>query len=241
MDTLPPAGNTNQTPIPTIGCSRSSHFWPLAFLFLIAGASAAGIYLYQQNNPTANEFKFHPPLYLFAVLGVVFHIASKYREVRDDGAFSFGKYWFDHVFRTFQACLYVLIIDNWENNSGVTINMVVVALLMGMYIRKVEVAFESLGDRLGDMLKSVLGQSSQQMSAEERAERAKALKTELEVLQQRFLAQESPPGQIPEDVRQDFQTALDNILKGCPGEAEKTMLGLGFRLKKLTKPSDAVD
>lgn len=218
-------------------CDRSNHAWSLVFLFLIAGGSAGGLYVYHLHYPAEIDFKFHLPLFLFAILGVVFHIAAKYREMREEGGFSFGKYWFDHAFRTFQACLYVLIIDNWENNSGLTTNMAVVALLMGMYVRKVEVAFESLGDRIGDMLKSVLGQTSQQMSAEERSERAKALRADLDNLQQRFLAQAGAPGQISEDARRDFRAALDFIHKGCPDEAEKTLLELGFRLKA-TPPQD---
>ena len=169
------------------GCdsAQASHFWPLVFLLAISALCATAFFKLQASTEYRLDVEVHPALFLFAILGVVFHMASKYRELRDVETFSLGKYWFDHLFRIFQACLYVLIIDNWQNKGDqASISMAVIALFVGMYIRKVEVAFESLGERFGEMLKSLLGLSSQQASQEERAQRVKSLKAELEELQQ---------------------------------------------------------
>lgn len=212
-------------------CRTGSHTGPLVVLIVIAAGSALGLYLVHRYEPESLGITFHPPLFLFAILGVVFHMAAKYREVRDEGRFNLGRYWFDHLFRALQACLYVLIIDNWAGKETMGIDMAVVALLVGMYIRRVEVAFESLGDRFGEMIKSLIGASSQQVAAEKNTERIQELKGQLDALQQAVDALTGTGGHVPQEIPQMLQDAREQLRLECPDEAQRIIQDIGFKLK----------
>ena len=54
--------------------------------------------------------------------------------------------------------------------------MALISLFVGMYIRKVEVAFESMGQRFGDMLSGILGVSMDKLNPQQQDSRRKELK-----------------------------------------------------------------
>lgn len=84
----------------------------------------------------------------FALIGVVFHLMTQFRVHRDQGGFDWADYWFDYSFRAFQACVYIIVIENLVDEKAGTLdaNMALIVLFVGMYIRKVEEAFENMGE-----------------------------------------------------------------------------------------------
>jgi len=180
-----------------------------------------------------------PGYLILALVGVIFHIASKHRQVRDAERFSWNEYGADYLFRAFQACVYVVLIQNLvgsngSGGSGVSWNMSLIALFVGMYIRKVEKAFESLGDRFGDMLSGILGTAVQRLSPAERRKK-------LEELQQQFLDLKNKYSAKKADLEEMDQQELDAkflkvkelIQKAKIDAAEIELLNLEFRLKEL--------
>jgi len=235
-DPTPDANGQQPAPIaPLKGCATSNKR-PLTFMMLIVAICVTALFIIHNSKYKDIEIKFHGSLFLFAILGVVFHMAVKYREVRETGTFSPESYWFDHLFRAFQACLYVFIIDNWGGaQDTIHIEMAVVALLVGMYIRKVEVAFESLGDRIGEMIKALIGASSQQVSAERRKKRIGDLASRLDALRQQAAGFAQIAGTLPEDVHRHFLAARKQLQLDCPDEAEQIIQDIGLMLGKQGK------
>jgi hypothetical protein len=74
---------------------------------------ASSLYFLILSADVYEEVKVNPPYLMLAIIGVIFHMTSKMREIRDSGqAFVLQEYWFDYLFRAFQACIYVFIITN---------------------------------------------------------------------------------------------------------------------------------
>jgi len=185
------------------------------------------------------DVKVSPGYLILALVGVIFHIASKHREMLDVGGFSWKEYGADYLFRAFQACVYVILIQNLVDSDGqggsvISWNMSLVSLFVGMYIRKVEKTFESLGDRFGDMLSGLLGTAVQQLSPAERRKK-------LEELQQQFLDLKNKYSQKKANLDQTDQRELDAqflkvkelLQKGKRDAVEMEFLNLEFRFKEL--------
>lgn len=176
---------------------------------------------------------------ILALIGVIFHIASKHREMRDVGGFSWQEYGADYLFRAFQACVYVVLIQNLvssggQGSSGVTWNMSLIALFVGMYIRKVEKTFESLGDRFGDMLSGILGTAVQQLSPAERRKRLEDLQRQFLDLKNKYSEKKAGLGQaVRPELDAQFLKIKELLLKGKLDAVEMEILNLEFRLKEL--------
>lgn len=144
---------------------RPSHLF-LYFTILIG----IGLLIYIHSvKSCSDEFSFNPCYIFLALIGVIFHMMSKYREKRDLEGFDIKMYGLDYAFRAFQACVFIIIIYNLtKNDENFNGQMALFSLLVGMYIQKVESAFDSLGERFGEMLKGILGTSIERVSPDER-------------------------------------------------------------------------
>ncbi len=179
------------------------------------------------------EVEVHPEYLILALVGVVFHIASKIREVRDEEAFNWKEYGPDYLFRAFQACVYVVLIQNLVG-SDAPWNMALIALFVGMYIRKVEKAFGSLGDRFGDMLAGVLGTAVQRLSPAERRKKLEELQKQLLDLKDKYSAKKTELKQVDQqNLDAQFLKIKELLQKGKIDAVEMKLLDLEFRLKEL--------
>ena len=175
-----------------------------------------------------------------ALLGVIFHLTSRFRKLREQGElFKWKEYGFDYFFRAFQAAVYVTVIDKLlvgESNSpgDFTRNMVLISLFVGMYIRRVEEAFENMGDRFGDMLKGLLGTYVQRISPAEQRKRLEDLKKQFIDLKERY---QGIKAKLSEQVSKELEDQLvkikGQIQKGKIDTAEINLLDLDFRIRDL--------
>ncbi len=174
------------------------------------------------------------PEYLtLALVGVVFHIARKYQKLRDVENFNWKEYGPDYFFRAFQACVYVVVIQNLvDDSTGWDMSMV--ALFVGLYIQKVEKAFDSLGERFGDMLSGVLGTAVQKLSPEERRKKLGELQQKFLDLMNKYSAKKAELAQADQqETEAQFLKIKEQMQKGKLDAAEMTFLTLEFRLKEL--------
>ncbi|MBW1797721.1 MAG: hypothetical protein JRJ21_04805 [Deltaproteobacteria bacterium] len=172
----------------------------------------------------------------FALIGVVFHLMTQFRVHRDRGGFDWTDYWFDYSFRAFQACVYVIVIENLVGEKADTLdaNMALIALFVGMYIRKVEEAFENMGDRFGDMLKGILGTAGQRLSPDERRRRIEELRSRLLDLKKKFITFRNDLNEdLQSDIDGQFASATEMLDKEKVGPAESAVTHLGFRIEDL--------
>lgn len=187
------------------------------------------------NNTSNIQIKYS--YIALALVGVIFHLMSRFRKLREqEERFEWKEYGFDYFFRAFQAAVYVTVIDNLIN-SGTTIansEMVLMSLFVGMYIRKVEEAFENMGDRFGDMLKGILGAYVQRISPEER-------RSQLVDLGKQFMdlkvSYQGIKAKLPEEVSKELEKHLkkikEQIQKRKFDVAEMNILDLDFRIRDL--------
>lgn len=189
-------------------------------------------YFLRKADPNS-QIEIHPTYISFALIGVVFHLMSQYRKLREKDGFDWGEYWFDYLFRAFQACVYVVVIENLVKPNG-ELNMALLSLFVGMYIRRVEAAFEDMGDRFGDMLKGILGTSVQRLSPVERRKRLQELQNQLIELKKIYQPLK-PEIDDSEQGRLDgeFSKALSFIQKDRIEAAETSLLHLDFAIKDL--------
>ena len=181
-----------------------------------------------------------------ALLGVIFHLMNRFRKLRErEELFKWKEYGFDYFFRAFQAAVYVTVIDNLLNSATTTGgsgnvtgnfsgNMVLISLFVGMYIRKVEEAFENMGDRFGDMLKGLLGTYVQRISPAERRRRLEDLKKQFIALKERY---QGIKANLPKEVSKELEERLvktkEQIQKRKIDTAEINLFDLDFRIRDL--------
>lgn len=214
---------------------REPSLWFFVILLFVVVSLFIGVELYLGQ---AGKITVNPSYLALGLIGVVFHLMSLYREKREEEGFQWKKYRFDYLFRALQVCVYIIVIDNLlqEDNSKLSGNMALISLLVGMFIRKVEEAFENLGERLGDMLKGFLGPFVQQLTPSERRKKT-------EELQNQFLALKKAygklKGKLPEASRKDLEERLmkckELIQRGKLDSAEIKLLDTDFRMKDLSE------
>ena len=181
-----------------------------------------------------------------ALVGVIFHLISRFRKLREQGElFKWKEYGFDYFFRAFQASVYVTVIDNLLNSatttggSGIITgnlngNMVLISLFVGMYIRRVEEAFENMGDRFGDMLKGLLGTYVQRISPAERRRRLEDLKKQFIDLKERYQGIKAKLSKgVSKELEERLAKTKEQIQKGKIDTAEINLLDLDFRIRDL--------
>lgn len=165
-----------------------------------------------------------------ALIGVVFHLMSQMRKLREQDGFDWIQYRSDYIFRAFQAGVYVIVIANLVDPA--TINMVLISLFVGMYIRKVEASFESMGDRFGEMLKGILGTAVQRLSPTEKRQRQ-------EELQKKYIDLKDDYGKLKgklddsdcKKLESEFLKVQTLIQKGKVEAAEAKLLSMDFQIK----------
>ena len=203
----------------------------LVMVGLIVGSAVAGFVLGQKS-----ELKINLSYVSLALIGVLFHLANQYRVRRDEEGFDWNEYKFDYYFRALQACIYVIVINHLVSidPSGLSGEMAIISLFVGMYIRKVEEAFETLGDRFGDMIKGILGSAVQRLTPAERKQKLTELEERWTTLNKGYLALKPKLGE-PErrEVEEMISKAKDLILKGKVEAAELKLLNLDFKIKDL--------
>ena len=181
-----------------------------------------------------------------ALVGVIFHLMSRFRKLRErEEPFKWKEYGFDYLFRAFQAAVYVIVIDNLINSAtttdgranvtgNVSENMVLISLFVGMYIRKVEEAFENMGDRFGDMLKGVLGTYVQRISPAEQRRRLEDLRKQFIDLKERYQGIKT---KLSKEVSKELEERLvkikEQIQKRKIDTVEINLLDLDFRITDL--------
>lgn len=169
-----------------------------------------------------------------ALIGVVFHLMGQYRKLREQDEFDWKQYSFDYYFRAFQACVYVVVIENLVNPGEETTNpqMVMISLFVGMYIRKVESAFESMGARFGDMLKGILGAAVQKLSPAERRKKQEELQTQFISLKENYEPLKAKLDTLEcEKLESEFTRIKTLLQKGNIDAAETKLLNLDFQIK----------
>ena len=165
-----------------------------------------------------------------ALIGVVFHIMSQIRKLREQDGFDWTQYRSDYVFRAFQAAVYVIVIASLVDPAAT--NMVLISLFVGMYIQKVEAAFESMGDRFGDMLKGILGTAVQRLSPAEKRKKQ-------DELQKKFIALKKDYEKLKAEIKESDNQKLEreflntqNLIQKAKVEAAETkLLSLDFQIK----------
>ena len=204
----------------------------LVMVLLIIGAAVVGSFLGQQNELKRVNFSYVS----LALIGVLFHLANQYRVRRDEEGFDWNEYQFDYYFRALQACIYVIVIDFVvsKDPSGLSGEMTIISLFVGMYIRRVEEAFETLGDRFGDMIKGILGSTVQRLTPAERKQKLTELEERWTTLNKAYL--DLKP-KLDEAVRGEVEELIsktkDLILKGKVDAAELKLVHLDFKIKDL--------
>jgi len=203
----------------------------LVMVVLIVGSAVAGSFLGQKS-----ELKINLSYVSLALIGVLFHVANQYRVRREEEGFDWNEYRFDYYFRALQACIYVIVINHIVTNdpSGLSGEMAIISLFVGMYIRKVEEAFETLGDRFGDMIKGILGSTVQRLSPAERRQKLTELEERWTTLNKGYLGLKTKLDETDRrEVEELISKAKDLILKGKAEAAEIKLLNLDFRVKDL--------
>jgi hypothetical protein len=212
---------------------RAEGLW-LFFLIMvvfIVGSVVASVYFKQES-----DLKINFSYLALALIGVFFHLANQYRVRRDEEGFIWDAYKFDYYFRALQACIYVIIINHLvrEDQLGFSGGMATVSLFVGMYIRRVEEAFETLGDRFGDTLRGILGSAVQRLTPAERRQKLAELDERWTVLQNDYLKAKAT---IEEPKRKEIEDLLSKskelILKSKIEAAELKVLNLNFKIKDL--------
>jgi hypothetical protein len=187
-----------------------------------------------------NKVRLNYTYIALALVGVIFHLTSRFRKLREQGEFfKWKQYGFDYFFRAFQASVYVTVIGNLlggkSNDPGnFSGNMVLISLFVGMYIRRVEEAFENMGDRFGDMLKGLLGTYVQRISPAEQRRRLEDLKKQFIDLKERY---HEVKAKLSKEVSKELEDRLvkikEQIQKGKIDTAEINLLDLDFRIRDL--------
>lgn len=215
----------------------------LIMLVFIIGSLVASFLLGQGDELK----KIKLPYVALALIGVMFHLANQYRVRRDEESFNWKEYQFDYYFRAFQACIYVIVIDFFmentdgaartgANQSGISGNMTIISLLVGMYIRRVEEAFETLGDRFGDMIKGILGSSVQRLTPAERRQKLLEIDTRWIALSNRYTAVKPKlDEQKCKEIEELITKIKDLIMKGKVEPAELKTINLEFKINDLEK------
>ena len=112
--------------------------------------------------------------------------------------------------------------------------MATVSLFLGMYIRKVEEAFETLGDRFGDTLRGILGSAVQRLTPAERRQKLAELEERWTVLHNDYLKAKAT---IEEPKRKEVEELLSKskelIIKNKVEAAELKILNLDFKIRDL--------
>jgi hypothetical protein len=204
----------------------------LVMVVFIVGSVVASVYFKQEST-----LKINFSYVALALIGVFFHLANQYRVRRDEEGFIWDEYKFDYYFRALQACIYVIIINHLvhEDQLGFSGGMATVSLFVGMYIRKVEEAFETLGDRFGDTLRGILGSAVQRLTPAERRQKIVELEERWTALHNDYLRAKSA---IEEPKRKEVEELLSKskelILKNKVEAAELKVLNLDFKIKDLT-------
>ncbi len=203
----------------------------LVMVVLIVGALFAGFFLGQLN-----ELKINFSYVALALIGVFFHLANQYRVRRDEEGFIWAEYKYDYYFRALQAIVYVIVISYLvsRGKSELSGEMTMISLLIGMYIRKVEEAFETLGDRFGDTIRGILGSTVQRLTPAERRQKLAELEQRWTALNKNYLSLKSKVEE-PERgaVEGLISKAKELILKGKVEAAELKLLDLDFKIKNL--------
>jgi hypothetical protein len=204
----------------------------LVMVLFIVGSVVASVYFKQEST-----LKINFSYLALALIGVFFHLANQYRVRRDEEGFIWNEYKFDYYFRALQACIYVIIINHLvrEDQLGFSGGMATVSLFVGMYIRKVEEAFETLGDRFGDTLRGILGSAVQRLTPAERRQKLAELEERWTVLRNDYLKAKAT---IEEPKRKEVEKLLSKskelIVKNKIEAAELKVLNLDFKIKDLS-------
>jgi len=204
----------------------------LIMVVLIISTAVAGSLLGQESDLKRVNLSYVS----LALLGVLFHLSNQYRVRRDEEGFDWNEYQFDYYFRALQACIYVIVIDFIvsKDSTGLTGEMTLISLFVGMYIRRVEEAFETLGDRFGDMIKGILGSTVKRLTPEERKKNLTELEGQWTTLTKSYIALKSKIGEPDrKDLEEMFSKTKDLILKSKVEAAELKLFNLDFRIKDL--------
>jgi hypothetical protein len=202
--------------------------WIFIFVSLVLAVAAIAALLYMGDIQSSRDLiKINLSYVFLGIVGVLFHLMSKYRELRDLDLFDLNRYILDYGFRIIQVFIYIIVLDNLLNNGegGLRTDMVLISLFTGMFITRVEKSFESLGDRFGDMLKGLLGVSMDRLSPEERIELRKEFKSELDEIKERLTRKPDRAGagfnQV--EIQKKFDLAV-SLLKKDKLEAIQALL-----------------
>lgn len=205
---------------------------PILFFIILVGIVVAliGIDFYRGQRDMLN---INASYIALALIGVVFHLVKQFRIRRDQGGFSWHKYKYDYIFRAFQAVIYIVIIDNTvsKNNTEFAGQMALIALFVGMYIRKVEEAFENLGDRFRDTLRGILGATATRLTPAEKRTKLVNLRNQLNALSKKYdhIKQKVEEGKRKE-IGDKIMKANDFIQKGNINSAEKILIDLNLQI-----------
>lgn len=218
----------------------------IRFIILFSIILLAIIILLFRFDSDASNVQINYSYIGLALVGVIFHLMSRFRKLREEvEGFKWKEYGFDYFFRAFQAAVYVTVIENLltggettggsksaaGNFSG---NMVLISLFVGMYVRRVEEAFENLGDRFGDMLKGILGAYVERISPTEQRRLIEDVNQKLIELKEIY---QGIKPKLPKEVARELEGKLkeikEKILKRKIDSAEMSLLDLDFRIKDL--------
>ncbi|HHS13524.1 MAG TPA: hypothetical protein ENN03_07115 [bacterium] len=202
--------------------------WIFISVSLVLAVGAIAVLLYMGDIQSQRNLITINLSYVFlGIAGVLFHLMSKYRELRDLDLFELNRHILDYGFRIVQVFIYIIVLDNLLNNGegGLKTDMVLISLFTGMFITKVEKSFESLGDRFGDMLKGMLGVSVERLSPGERIELRKQFRSELDEIRKKLAMEtgRSVSGFDRTEIQKKFDLAL-SLLKKDKLEAIQALL-----------------
>jgi hypothetical protein len=117
--------------------------------------------------------------------------------------------------------------------------MALLSLLIGMYIRRVEEAFETLGDRFGDTIKGILGSTVQRLTPAERRQKLADLEERWTAMNRDYISLKAKIGEPQRrEIEELISKSKDLILKGKVEAAELKLLDLDFKIKDLA-PSES--
>ena len=184
------------------------------------------------------NIKLLPSYGALAFVGVAFHITKQVRERRDQGSFDWNKYRSDYIFRVFQALIYVIIIysligDKPAESSDISLPIALISLFIGMYIRRVEEAFENFGDRFGDTLRGMLGASTRRAENEEKINQIEEQRKNLRELINNYDGKRDKLDQTQRQAYEEkIKGTLELIQETNTPAAERNLLDLKYDLMK---------
>jgi len=204
----------------------------------------ASFYLYFSKDGIANiNFRkiidsINYECLIFSSLGVIFHLMSKYRELRDTGNFDLKKYGFDYIFSIIQAAIYVILINaiiNNDKSSSDTIpyQLYIISLLVGMYISKLESSFDDFGNRFSDTIKGLLGSSLPNLTEAEKKKNIEELFSRLKDLKITYNSYSNKMDQAVKKIIEDkFELSLNLIKTEKYSDAQLLIYEIEYNLSE---------